>query len=71
MADTGERRQIAGRANAREAEMVRASKKMVSEERSVERAKDAVFGNTKKNSRGPAKRSKLGGSDPKASKART
>lgn len=38
MADTGENRQIIRRANAKEAEMVRASKKMVSEERSTANA---------------------------------
>ena len=51
MADTGERRPIVGRANAREAELVRESKKMISEERSTEKANDAVFGSVKKSSR--------------------
>jgi len=44
MADTGENRQISGRANAKEAETVRASKRMVSKERSTERETGAAFG---------------------------
>lgn len=44
MADTGENRQITVRANAREAETVRAAKKLVSEERSDESANQAAFG---------------------------
>lgn len=43
MADTGENRQISGRANAKEAQSVRASKKMVSVERSTEKTSNAVL----------------------------
>ena len=43
MADTGENRQIVGRANAKEAETVRAAKRAVSEERSTEKADNAAF----------------------------
>jgi hypothetical protein len=43
MADTGENRQIVGRANAKEAETIRASKRAVSEERSTEKAGNAAF----------------------------
>jgi hypothetical protein len=53
MADTGENRQITGRANAKEEEAVRASKKRVSEERSTVNAMDAAFGGAKKGSRRP------------------
>jgi len=65
MADTGENRQIIGRANAKEAETVRASKKMVSEERSTAKASNAAFRVTKKGSRRRAKGSSF---HPKASK---
>jgi hypothetical protein len=58
MADTGENRQITGRANAKEAEAVRAAKKMVSEQRSTERTNNAAFGGTEKGSRRGTKRSK-------------
>jgi hypothetical protein len=51
MADTGENRQIVGRANAKETETVRASKRAVSEERSTEKAGNAAFRNTAKASR--------------------
>jgi hypothetical protein len=44
MADTGERRPIARQANAREAEMVRESKKTWSDERAAVKEADAVFG---------------------------
>jgi hypothetical protein len=44
MADTGENRQITVRANARETETVRATKKLVSEERSSTIANQAAFG---------------------------
>lgn len=43
MADTGERRPIIGRANAKEAETVRESSAMISEERSTEKASNAAF----------------------------
>lgn len=43
MADTGENRQITSRANAKEVETVRASAKMMSQERSADRANDAAF----------------------------
>jgi hypothetical protein len=43
MADTGENRQIVGRANAKEAETVRTSKRMVSAERSTEKTGNATF----------------------------
>ena len=43
MADTGENRQIAVRANAKEAETVRSSKRMMSEEQSAEKATDDSF----------------------------
>ncbi|PSH04192.1 MAG: hypothetical protein CXZ00_07445 [Acidobacteria bacterium] len=42
MADKGEKRQIVARANANETEKVRASKKIVSEERSTEKASTVV-----------------------------
>ena len=51
MADTGERRQIVGRANAKEAEKVRASKKMVSEEHATENANHVAFGLAARGSR--------------------
>jgi len=51
MADTGENRQIIVRVNAKEAETVRTSKKMVSEERSTAKASDAKFSGTGKASR--------------------
>jgi hypothetical protein len=64
MADTGEKRQISARANAKEAEKVRSSKKMVSEERSTVKARNAAFGGTKKGS--PPK-----GTEQRSSKPRT
>jgi hypothetical protein len=51
MADTGENRQISGRVNAKAAETIKASKKMVSEERSTAKASDAAFVGTGKGSR--------------------
>jgi hypothetical protein len=63
MADTGENRQIRGRANAKEAEKVRASKKMVSEQRSTAKASDAAFGGTEKGSRRRTKRAASGASE--------
>jgi hypothetical protein len=66
MADTGENRQITGRANAKEAEKVRASKKMVSEERSTVKASDAAFGSTEEGSRRRTKKSKQRSPDPKS-----
>ena len=51
MADTGENRQIVGRANAKEAETVRASKRAVSQERSTEKAGNAAFRSTGRGSR--------------------
>jgi hypothetical protein len=68
MADTGEKRQRIGWANAKEAETVRASKRIVSEERSTEKASNAAFGSIGKGSRRPAKRSRQPSPDPKASK---
>ena len=44
MADTGENHQIIARVNAKEAETVRSSKKMIREERSSTKAMDAAFG---------------------------
>jgi hypothetical protein len=44
MADTGQSRSIARRADAREAETVRESKKTWSDERSMVKETDAVFG---------------------------
>lgn len=67
MADTGENRQIIGRANAKEAETVRASKQLMSEERSSEKAGDVAFGR-KKDSARQAKSSKQKPASPKASK---
>jgi hypothetical protein len=66
MADTGENRQIIGRANAKEAETVRASIKMVSEERSTANASNAAFGDTEKGSRRGTKGSKKRSPGPKA-----
>ena len=68
MADTGENRQITGRANAKEAETVRASKEMVSEERSTAKASNAAFGGTGKGSQRRAKGSKPRSPGPKGPK---
>jgi hypothetical protein len=68
MADTGENRQIVGRANAKEAETVRASKRAVSEERSTERAGNAAFRNVEEASRHKSKKNQQRGASPKASK---
>jgi hypothetical protein len=68
MADTGEKRQITGWANAKETETVRASKRMVSEERSTEKASNAAFGGTGKGSRRRVEGSRQRSPDPKASK---
>jgi hypothetical protein len=69
MADTGENRPIIGRANAKEAETVRAEKKMVSEERSTAKASNAAFGDTEQQgSRRRTKGSKPRNSDPNVSK---
>jgi hypothetical protein len=68
MADTGENRPIIGRANAKEAETVRAEKKMVSEERSTAKASNAAFGGTEQGSRRRTKGSKQENPDPKVSK---
>jgi len=67
MADTGEDRQIVVRANAKEAETVRKSIKMVAEERSTERAADASFGNHK-DSENVSKPKKHNAHAPKTSK---
>lgn len=48
MADTGENRQISARTNAKEAETIRASKKMVCRERSTAKANHAAFGGPKR-----------------------
>jgi riboflavin biosynthesis pyrimidine reductase len=56
MADTGENRQISGRANAKQAETIRTSKEMVSEGRSTAEASNAAFTN-----KGPRRRTKGGG----------
>jgi hypothetical protein len=68
MADTGENRQIVERTNAREAETLRTSRKMVSEERSAEKANGAEFGD-RKGFRERAKVSKRQSSRPKASRS--
>jgi hypothetical protein len=69
MADTGENRPIIGRANAKEAETVRAEKKMVSEQRSTAKASNAAFGGTEQGSRRRTKGgSKQRNPDPKVSK---
>jgi hypothetical protein len=68
MADTGENRQITGRANAKEEEAVRASKKRVSEERSTENAGDVAFGGAKNGSRRPTAGRRQPGSTAKAPK---
>jgi hypothetical protein len=68
MADTGENRQIVGRANAKEAETVRASKQAVSEERSTEKAGNAAFRNAGKASQHKGKGNQQRSADPKASK---
>jgi hypothetical protein len=52
MADTGENRQITGRANAKQAETVRASSKMVSQELSSGKTNNTAFaGNKNKDER--------------------
>ena len=58
MADTGENRQIIARTNAKEAEKVRESKKLVSEERSTAKASNATFSGAGKGSRRRTKKSK-------------
>jgi hypothetical protein len=58
MADTGENRQISARANAKEAETVRASQKVISKEHSTEQANDAAFDGTKLGPRLVAKKTK-------------
>jgi hypothetical protein len=68
MADTGEKRPIIGRANAKEAETIRTEKKMVSEERSTAKASDAAFGGTGQGSRRHTKKSKQRNPDPEVSK---
>ena len=68
MADTGENRQIVGRANAKEAQTVRASKRAVSEERSTEKAGNAAFRNGRKVSQHKSKGNQQRSADPKASK---
>ena len=68
MADTGEKRQRVGWANAKEAETVRASKRMVSEERSTAKASNAAFGGAGKGSRRGAKGSRRRSPIPKAPK---
>lgn len=67
MADTGENRQIVARANANEAETVRATQKMISKERSTAKAREAAFAGGGKGSRRQAKLSKQRSPDPKAS----
>jgi hypothetical protein len=67
MADTGENRQIASRTNAKEVETVRASTKMISQERSTARANDAAFGGEQQNSP-PAKLAKASVGLPKPPK---
>jgi hypothetical protein len=69
MADTGENRQITGRANAKEAETVRASRKVVSAERSTVKASDAKFGRSDKGSGGLRKPAQPRRAAPKASKS--
>jgi hypothetical protein len=66
MAYTGERRPRIGWANAKEAETVRESKKMVSEEQSTAKASNAAFGAAEKSSRRRAKGSGQKSPDPKA-----
>jgi hypothetical protein len=68
MADTGEKRPIIGRANAKEAETIRAEKKMVSEERSTAKASNAAFDSTEQGSRRRTKGSKQRNSAPNVSK---
>ncbi len=67
MADAGENRPITRQVNAKDAETVRESKQMVSEERSTEKASDARFGGAKNQSR---RRAKTGGPKPPDPKAR-
>ena len=61
MADTGENRQIVARANANEAETVRATQKMISKERSTAKASEAAFAVGGKGCRRHAKGNKLPG----------
>ena len=68
MADTGENRQIVGRANAKEAETVRESKRAISEERSSAKASNDAFRSAEKNSRHKRKGKQQRSTDPKASK---
>lgn len=68
MADTGENRQIISRTNAREAETVRMTTKIVSKERSAEKAADASFGD-KKDFEKVAGQAKRRSSHPKISKS--
>ncbi len=69
MADTGEKRQIVVRANANEAEKVRESKKLISEERAKEKVSDAVFAGNAKRSGPRSNLSKQRSSPPNTSKA--
>ena len=68
MADTGENRQIIGRANAKEAETVRVSKRFVSEERSKKKIGNAAFRNVGKDSQHKSKGNQQRSADPKSSK---
>lgn len=71
MADTGEKRQITRRTNAKEAETVRASKKILSRERSTVKETDAAFdmlAGRAKGLQGRTKGSKQRSGSPKASR---
>lgn len=68
MADTGENRQIVGRANAKEAETVRVSKRAVSAERSTEKAGNAAFRKAAEASQHKGKGNQQRSADAKASK---
>ena len=68
MADTGENRQIIGRANAKEAETVRVSKRFVTEERSRRKTGNAAFPNVGKDFQHKSKGNQQRSADPKPSK---
>lgn len=58
MADTGENRQIVGRVNAKEAETVRKSQKVIQKERSTAKATNAAFIVVDKRAQGRSKKTK-------------
>ena len=58
MADTGENKQITGRANAKAAEVIRSEKKMLSTERAAVKKSDAAFARPIDRAKGGPRRDK-------------